>query len=227
MKKQKKPRWKKLLIWLLVDVVVAVIIFALLLHKPSRYNPVVPAEADPNGQRVHPYLHRELASTLYNGAQSRRPFEMVVVDRALNEAIARAKWPQESGGIVFSAPEVLFVPGQIVLMGTANIEGADLVVTIELTPQMDERGYLNLIVDKVKLGAVNITPLARMVARKMYQEGFAAGPVDTEDWRTKIAASLLSEKPFEPVFSVDDKWVRLKGFDVTAGTLSAEFVPAK
>ena len=35
-----------------------------------------------------------------------------------------------------------------------------------------------------------------------------------EDWRTKIAASLLAEEPFEPVFPVEDKWIRLESFNI-------------
>lgn len=227
MEKPKKSRRKKLILWLLIDLVVAAIVLSLLLYKPAQYHPVIPATAaDPNGNRVHPYLSHELMPELYNGAQDRRPFEMVVLDGRLNEAIAQAGWLQESAGITLSAPAVAFTPARVVLMGTANIEGAELVVTVEIGPQMTDDGRLNLLVEKVKIGAMNITPLARMMARKMYQERIASGPVDAGDWRTKIAASLLNEEPFEPVFPVEDKWVRLKSFDVTPGKLIARFVQA-
>ncbi len=226
LEKRKKSRRKKLLIWLGVDLFVALVVIVLLLHKPSRYNPVPPAEPDPNGQQVDPYLHRDLWSKFYNGAQRQRPFEMVVLDQALNEAIAKLKWPQETGGITFSAPQVLFTSGRIVLMGTTAVEGAEFVITIELGPHLDEQGNLNLLVEKVKVGAMNVTPLAKMMARKMYRERLESAPIDMEDLRTKIAASLFSEEPFAPVVKVEDKWVRLKSVELADGKLAAQFVPA-
>jgi hypothetical protein len=226
LEKRKTSRRRKLLIWLAVDLFVAAVVIALLLHKPARYRPAVPAHPDPNGQQVDPYLHRDLWSKFYNGAQRQGPFEMVVLDQALNQAIVQMKWPQESGGITLSRPEVLFTPRRIVLMGTVAVEGADFVVTIELGPQMDDQGKLNLLVEKVKVGAMNITPLAKMTAKRMYQEKVETTALDMQDVRTRIAASLFNEEPFEPVVKVEDKWVRLQSFDLTDGKLSAQFVPA-
>lgn len=222
--KRKKSRRKKLLIWLLVDAIVLATVLGLLFHRPAGYNPIVAPPADDGS--VHPYVHRELYSTLYNGAQSQRPFDLEVLAEPLNEAIAQAGWPQESEGIALSAPEIVFAEGRIVLMGTADIEGAEFVVTIELRPRVDDQGLLNVSVTKVKIGAMNVTPLAKMVARKMYRDRLALAPVDTEDLRSKIVASLLDEQPFDPVFRFEDKWVRLKEFDITPGRILAKLVPA-
>lgn len=224
MEQRKKSRRRKLLIWLAVDLAVAAILISLLVYRPSGYHPVAPAP-NSNGETVHPYLHRDLAATFYNQAQEQRPFEMTVLDKSLSEAIADKKWQSE--GVLLSAPQVLFVPGRIVLMGMANVEGAGFVVTIELAPQMTDRGYLDLAVEKVKIGAMNVTPLARMMAKKMYQEQVDTGGVGMDNLAAKILASLLAGQPFEPVLEVDDKWVRLKGFDITQGKLAAQFVPAK
>ena len=150
-----------------------------------------------------------------------------VLDQTLNGAIGRLRWPRETGGVVFSAPEVLFHPGRIVLMGTADIEKADLVITVEMEPQLDDAGLLNLNVAKVKVGAVNITLVAKMLAKKMYQERIETVPVDTDDIRAKIAASLLAGESFEPVFEVEDKRVRLKDFRLSKGMLQADLIPAK
>ncbi len=206
--------------------VVAATVIGLLLHKPARYHPVSPPPADPNGQPVHPYLHRDLASQFYNNAQNQQPFTVTVLDKLLNEAIALVKWPQESDGVAFSKPEVLFVPGRVVLMGTATVEGADFVVTIELTPQFDGTGLLNIDVEKVKVGAMNVTPLAKMIARRMYLQRLEEMPSGPEDLRMKIAGSLLNQKPFDPVFKVEDKWVRLTNVDIVEGRLTGHFVPA-
>jgi len=227
LEKKKKSRRKKLLIWLAIDVVVAIAIFGSLLYRPSPYRPVVPPAMDPNDERVHPYISHELMPALYNGAQDQRPFELAVLDSGLNEALAQMNWLQRSQGMAISAPVVLFAPGRVVLMGTAGIEGADFVVTIEISPKLDDRGYLFLDVAKVKVGAMNVTPLAKMVARRKYQERLDMGPVDIEDLGTKVAASLLNQEPFDPVFRVEDKWVRLKGFEITNGKLVAQLIPAK
>lgn len=227
MEKRKTSRRKKLLIWLGVDLCVAAVVLLLLLHKPSRYNPPAPTATDPNGQQVDRYLTHDLSSKFYNGAQRQKPFDLVVLDQALNQAIAQLKWPQESGGVTLSMPQVSFVPGRIVLMATTKVEGADLVLTLEFGPRVDEQGNLNLLVEKVKVGAMNVTPLAKMMAKKMYQERLASAPVDMQDLRTKIAASLFSEEPFEPILKVEDKWVRLTGVELTDGKLTARFDAAK
>jgi hypothetical protein len=225
LEKRKKSRRRRLLIWLSIDLAVAAVVIGLLVYRPSRYHPVVPAP-NPDGETVHPYLHRDLASTFYNEVQKRRPFEMVVVDEKLNEAIADKRWMSE--GVMLAAPQVFFVPGRVILMGTADLEGAKFIVSITLAPQINDQGYLDLPVEKIKVGAMNITPLAKMMARKMYQEQVQTKAVDMEDLGAKIAASLLNAQPFDPVVDAgDDKWVRLKSLTITQGNLSAMFVPAK
>lgn len=227
MEKRKTSRRKKLLIWLAVDLVVAAVVILLFLHKPSQYRPAAPAPPDPNGRQVDPYLHRDLSSKFYNGAQSQRPFEMVVLDQALNEALARWNWSEQSGGVRLSGPQVFFAPGRIILMGTTTVEGAELVITVEFTPQMDDQGSLNLLVDKVKVGAIPVTLAVKPIAKKMYRERIESMPIDMQDLRTKIVASILNEEPFEPVLRVEDKWVRLQSFEIADGKLTARFVPAK
>ncbi len=228
MVKSKKSRRRKLILWLCIDLFVAAVVISLLLYTPSHYHPATPpADDDPNGRRVHPYITHELMPTLYNNAQDRKPFEMEVLDTDLNEALAQMRWKQESGGIKLSSPAVAFTRGRIVLMGTADIEGADLVITVEIDPRILEDGRLNLIVESVRIGVLPITWPAKKMARKMYREQVEGGGIDMQDWRTKIVASLLSEEPFEPVFPVDDRWVRLTGIDVTEGKLTARLAPAK
>jgi len=221
---RKKERYKKVAGWLLVDLAVASIIFALLLYKPSRYGPFGADPASGKPGRVHPYL-TNLSSELYNGVQRGKPFELVVIEEGINEAISRSNWPLESEGVRFSAPVVLFVPESVVLMGTANIKGAEFVVTIALEPSVDQRGLMNLQVSKVKIGAMNITPVAKMIAKRMYQHRLATVAIDLEDLRTKIAGSLLNDEPFEAVFKVDDKIVRLEKVTVTQGKLILRLVP--
>ncbi len=225
--KKKKSRRRKLLLWLLIDVIVAAIVIGLLLYKPPRYHPAEPNAADPNGRTVHPYLHRDLASQFYNRVQDREPFTITVLDKLLNEAIALARWPRESDGVTFSRPDVRFVPGRLVLMGTADVEGAQFVITVELAPQFDKDGLFNISVEKVVVGAMNITPLAKMIGKRMYLQRLEELPSGPEDLRMKIAGSLLNEKPFDPVVEVEDKWVRLKDVTIVEGQLTGHFVPVR
>ncbi len=124
------------------------------------------------------------------------------------------------------APAVLFVPGSVVLMITANVKGVELIITIELEPKIDQQKLLNLHVAKVKVGAVNITPLARMMGKKMYAERLAVLAVDTEALQTKIVGSLLNEEAFEPVFSIENNKVRIENITVYKEKLTARLVPA-
>jgi hypothetical protein len=226
LEKRKRSRRRKLLYWLAIDIAVAATVIGMLIYKPARYHPAVPpASADANDPAAHPYLHRDLASTFYNNAQKQRPFDMVILDQSLNEAMARLKWQSE--GVTLAAPQVFFAAGRIVLMGTADVEKAKFVVTIELAPRMDDKGYLDLAVEKVKVGAMNVTPLAKMIGRKMYREQINTGAVDMENLGTKIVASLLNGEPFDPMVEAEDKWVRLKSLDIAPGRLTAQFVPAK
>jgi len=223
---RKKQRYKRLICWLLIDLAVAVTIFALLMYKPGRYDPLEGVAADHKQGQVSPYL-THLSSQYYNGAQRRTAFELVVTEEGINQAIIGSDWPVESEGIWFYAPAVLFTPGTIVLMGTADIKGAEFVITIELEPKIDQQKLLNLQVAKIKIGAMNITPLARLIAKKMYADRLATAPMDTEEWRAKIAAALLNDEPFDPVFPAEDKNVRLEKITVTQGKLTLRLAPTR
>jgi len=227
---RKKAKYKKLVYWLLVDLTVAAVIFALLLYKPSRYKPIGFNSGSYKEGQVHPYL-TYLSSELYNGAQGGEPFELVVAQKGINEIITWSKWPKESEGIILSAPAVLFVPGSIVLMATAHIKGVEFIVTIGLEPRVDEQGLLNLQVTTVKVGAMNITPLAKIIAKRMYAQRLATIPIDTEALQTKIAGSLLNDESFEPIFNIrdflgkDDKKLRVKQITTQKEKLTLHLVP--
>ncbi len=221
MKIRKKAKFKKVY-WLLIDLAVVAVILILLLYRPARYRPPEPAR----DKQVSPYLTHELLPQLYNGIQRREPFDLVVFQQGINDAIARSKWPKESEGIRFSAPKVLFVSESITLMGTAVVGGVELVITIVVEPLLDDGGLLNLHVAKIKVGAMNITPLARIIARKMYAQRLAAADVDTETLQARIAASLLNNEPFEPVFEVENKKVRAKKISITHQKLTIHLTPA-
>ena len=221
----KKSRRKKLVFWLLLDLTVAVIVFVLLLYRPGSYDPADFDSFNYEQGQVSPYLTHELSPQLYNNSQRGEPFDLVVTQDGINEIVAGLGWPKFSEGIMLYAPAVLFVPGSVVLMITANIKDVELIITIELEPKIDEQKLLNLHVVKIKVGAVNITPLARMVGKKMYAEKLAMMHLDTEALQTKIVGSLLNEEPFDPVFRVENSKVRIEKITIRHEKLTAHLVP--
>jgi len=224
LKNRKKRRFKKLY-WLSAGPVILIFILVLFLHKPARYNPPgVGAVGDRQGQ-VSPYLTHELLPRLYNGTQRDEPFELIVTQNGINDAIAGARWPRQTNGLKFSAPMVLFAADGIVLMGTVAVGAAELVITIEAKPSVDRQGLLNLNVAKVKAGAVNITPFAKVLAKKTYLERPGSSDISTDDLTARIARSLLDGQPFEPVFEIDNKKVRIERIVIEREKLTIYLVP--
>jgi hypothetical protein len=220
-----KKRTKRLIRWLIIDLIVVVVVFSLLKCKPSRYKPLDPFSQDYEQGQVSTYLTHQLSPQVYNGIQRGEPFDIVITQDGINDIISHANWPIQSEGMMLYAPAALFVPGTVVLMGTAEVQGVEVVITIELKPEIEENGLINLHVAKVKVGAVNITPLAKPMAQKMYAERVNAVNVDSEALQAKIAASLLNNEPFEPVFMIDGKKVRVESVDVGERELKARLAP--
>lgn len=225
LKIRRKRRIKKLLCWLGIDLAVAVGVFALLLYRPGRYEPTDRDSIGLDDGQVSPYLTHELSPQFYNGAQRGEPFDLVVTQKGLNEIVAGWGWPRMSEGVMLYAPAVVFVPDAVVLMGTANVKGVEFVVTIVLKPSIDERGLSHLLVAEVRVGAMNITPLAKMMARRMYAQSVASMPPDTKSFYGRIVASLLNDEPFDPLFEVDDRKVRIERITVQEQKLTTRLVP--
>ena len=224
LKIRRKTRIKRLVRWLFIDLIVAAAVFGLLMYKPGRYKPLDSFSQDYEPGQVSTYLTHQLSPQVYNGTQRGEPFEIIITQDGVNDIISHANWPIQSGGIMLSAPAALFVPGTVVLMGTADVKGVEIVITIELEPKIDENGLINLHVSKVKVGAVNIL-IAKAIAKKMYAERLAAADVDTNALQTKIAASLFNDEPFEPVFKINDKKIRVESVSVDQRELKARLVP--
>ena len=225
-KNRKKTRLKKLVIWLFVDLVVVAVVLTLLLHRPGRYAPADIDSFDHDPNQVSPYLTHELSPQFYNGAQRGEPFELVITQEGINEIVAGWGWPRVSQGAMLYAPAVLFVPNSVVLMGTVSIKSVEFIVTIVLAPEINEDGLANLRITEVKVGAMDITPLAKLIAKKMYAKRIDTVHVDTKAIETKIAASLLNGESFEPVFKVEKQKVRIEKITVEKEKLTARLVPA-
>lgn len=226
LKNRKKTRLKKLFIWLSIDLVVIAVVFILLLHTPDRYAPADINSFDHDPDQVSPYLTHELSPQLYNGAQRGEPYEVVVTQEGINEIVAGWGWPRMSDGAMLYAPAVQFEPNSVVLMGTVSVKGVDFVVTIILQPAINEEGWADLRITDVKVGAMNITPLAKWMAKKMYAKRISTVNVDTKTIEAQIAASLLNDESFEPVFEVDKRKMRIEKITVEKEKLTVRLVPA-
>jgi len=211
---EKTPRKKlkkryKLLVWLTAGAILTGGIIALLLYKPAGYEPVnTDAQIAEEPTQVGRYL-TYLYSQMHNNVQKKETFEIEVLEDGINEAIASANWPQRSDNIVFAQPKTEFYEDGIIVTGTANVEGIDLVVTIHGLLEMLEDGQLSVRIQTVKIGAMNVTLLAKYLAKNMYKKKFGMMHVEATDPRALIAAALLEDKPFDPLFEVNDKGVRL------------------
>jgi len=223
--KEAKKRHK--LYWLLIDLVVLAVVISLLFYRPAGYKtPRLAAD-----EKVSKYLTHQLLPQLYNGAQQGRPYELIVSEQGINDIIAHSDWPKQAGGASFYAPTVSFCPPNIIIMSVVMLQGVEFVVTIVLKPSIDQQGLLNLDIRKVKVGALNVTPIAKMIAGKMYRQQLAAAPVDKDDIRAKIAASLFNSEPFEPILNIKPALgarqikVRIEKVDIEPEKLTLHLVP--
>lgn len=222
-RKERNPKKSKTRkrFWVLVDLSILFLFLALLLYRPFRYNRPEPIKTNV----VSTYWTHKLMPEFYNKAQLQKPFELVVTQEGINQAVAGSGWPKFSDGFSFSAPEVFFEKGRILLIGTAAFKDVEFIVTVAGKPVINQNGLLNLYITKVKVGAVPVTIIAKIVARKMYTRHLGEIEIDADDWRVKILGSLLNDEPFEPIFDAEDKRVRIIKVDIGKGEIRIGFEP--
>ena len=219
---RKKKRLKKLICWLAIDLSVAFIIFALLLYKPGKYNP----ELDESEEISSSLL--KLYSVINDKSQLKEPFEIVINQKILNDLINLADWPMESEGVLLYSPAAVIDPNAIILMGTAELQSMEFIITIELQVNINEQGLMNIEVQKVKVGAVNVTPLAKITAQQMYKQKLAEmGDVDLYTWQAKLVASILTNEPVEPVYDIDRQTIKVKHILIEEGKMTLQLFPVK
>jgi len=229
--KKKPPRGalrRVLCIAVIVLAVACVLGVYLLTHVPGEYQPLDPPPTD----EVSPYLTHYLAPNFHNNIQLDKPFDVVVIQKGLNEVIVDENslgwaWPYSLNGVVISAPSVVFQQDTIMLMGTVDYAGFPIVITVIAAPKLDENGLLTLGIQKVNAGAVNITLLARFIARQVVAHQLRILP-DTQ-WLRDLDGALADDIPFDPVFPTYDseKQIRLTKAEITTGNLLLGFAPVR
>ena len=217
-----KKKVVKKMCWLVIYLAVAVSFVALLLYRPSHYHP--PKYV--NSNQISPYLTHELLPKLYNHVQYDQPFELIITQAGVSGVLAQSRWPRESDGAVFYTPQIFFTNDEIIVMGTVLIGMVKFVVTILIVPELDEQGFLNLRVIKVKIGAINTTLMAKSIAKRIFRQKIAPNKTTSENIKTKIAASLLIGQPFAPIFEIKDRKVRVTEIKVLNEKLCIKLSPA-
>lgn len=217
-----------LCIAIIVLAVACVVGVFLLTHVPGEYRPLAPPPTD----EVRTYLTHYLAPNFHNNIQLDKPFDVVVIQKGLNEIIVDENslgwgWPYSLNGVVISAPSVVFQQDTIMLMGTVNYAGFPIVITVIAAPKLDENGLLTLGIQKVDAGAINITLLARFIARQVIAHQLRIFP-DTQ-WLRDLDGALAEDRPFDPVFPIydSDKQIRLTKAEITNGKLLLGFAPIR
>lgn len=217
-----KKRLNRLCFWLLFDLTVAGVILLLLLQVPSAFRQPIGKDS----KIISPYLTNSLMPAIYSGAQKQKPFSIEVPQEGINDIIARNKWPIKAENLIINMPQTTFVEDKIIIMGAVVIKGVQFIVTVEAKPVIGQGGLLNFNVSGLRVGSMSIKTLAKFVAGQMYKKRLAEYNIDTNTTEAKIAASLLNDRPFDPVFKVEDKYIRINKIRLTKGKLAMDFVPA-
>ncbi len=182
---------------LLITTILLVTFTLMLFQKPAGSEPL--NVKDPN--EVSRYLTHYIAPTLYNNLQSPEAFDLVLTQEAVSDIVARGKWPKEIGeGLSIFAPRVYFADGAVVLMSRMELAGREMVLTVVGKAWLDEQKLLNLNIEMIKLGSVNIRPLAMSIANDIYNARLAKAADSINDQTKRIAEALLCEKPVQPRF---------------------------
>jgi len=222
LKDRKKKKFKSRC-WLAAGLAAAVLILILLLAslRPGAYRPALPAGDD----RPSRYLTGVLLPGLYNGAQLGEPFELVVTQDGINDIIAHSNLPVRLKDITFSGLQVLLLPGQVLIMATAHVKDIHFILTAELNPIIDETGLMTLHIATVRLGTLNITALAKIIAGKIYAHRLGGADANSQNLTVRITRSLISDEPFEPLFQLERRKIRIEKLDVLRQKIALRLVP--
>lgn len=189
-------------------------------YTPKKYNPKQPIDPEV----VSPYLTHKLGPDFYNNVQLDRPFELIVDQAGLNDILSRHPWPMDFDGISFSMPTLIFTEQSLTLMTSIDVKGFSTVLSIYALPVLSDQGTLNMNIQTVSLGAIPITPIAKMIAEKIASQSFDSSN-SSDDLTEQIIKALISNNEFKPVFTCDDHAVRVVELELQAGQAHLKLEP--
>lgn len=223
LRKTKKSKRRSFYLLLGILFVISVILIFLLLYKPADFRQLQPVESDD----VSVYLTHVMMPDFYNGLGRQKPFKLVISEQGLNDIIAHAKWPKKNNGDIFMMPVVSIEPYGVVIKGIVILKGFEFLVTVVLDPVVDSDGLANLTVSAVRVGALNITLAAKLIAKAIFQQHTGKLDINAADLRSKVAASMLVNKPFEPVFELKKKKGRAEKITLEKEHAIIDFIPVR
>lgn len=213
MKKHKLVRY--LLPAILILLIILTLAFILIGHRPGYYAPS--KAANPN--EVSRYLTNELLPNVYNGSQLGESFELEITQEGLNDIVSHLPGAMITDNLTVVRPEVILTPMEITVMATLEARPMDLFLTIELNPFIGKQGLMNLCVNRILLGKVNITSIARSIGDKAYDDWMASTGTEPNNIVSQVCLSLLRDEPFDPVFRIYDRTMRVSKIDVARGKI--------
>ncbi len=212
---KKKRIARYLLPAILILLIILVLAFILIGHRPANYAP--PEAANPN--EVSRYLTNQLLPTIYNGSQLGQPFVLEITQEGLNDILSHLPGAIITNNLTLVRPEVILTPMEITVIATAEARPLDLFLTIELNPFINKQGLMNLCINRILLGKVNITSFARSLGNKAYIDWMATTGTEPNNIASQICLSLINDEPFDPVFKIYGRTLRVSKIDVIRGKI--------
>ncbi|MBN1816473.1 MAG: hypothetical protein JW828_03880 [Sedimentisphaerales bacterium] len=202
------------------------VLFVLFTHTPGNYRPVQAS----GSEEVSTYLTHELATGFHNGIDACEPFEIIVRQDKLNQLIVDGtslgwSWPITLHSITFHAPVIQITPTDLTLMGKVDL-GIPIIVTLVGRPRLTDKGFLELNLEKVKAGAVNITGLARNIGGSIMAAEVAN--LAQDQWLKDLSDAFIHNAPYDPVFPVPpyEVYIRLTRVESYDQRMILRFEPA-
>jgi hypothetical protein len=216
-----KDRKLKVCLWLALPVVLVLLAFALVTHRPGYYAPLRIADQ----RQISVYLSNYLLPAIYNNSQLDDPFEITITEEGLNDIIARWRQPVKFNDITFTDPQAILTQSQIILMATAQTRFANLILTARIVPAINSFSQLNIHVDGVSLGEAGITTLTKSIGGKAFTDWLAFTGTEPNNIIAQVCRSLLNDEPFDPVFEVGDKSLRICKIKLEKKKITATLLP--
>ncbi|MEN8127339.1 MAG: hypothetical protein ABFR90_05985 [Planctomycetota bacterium] len=190
-------------------------------YKPRAYKPLQPE----NPEQVSVYLTDELGPDFFNQVQLDEPFELIIQQAGLNDIISRLDWPQQIGEMDFSDPCIIFSDQSILLMGSLKYKEISSIVSILALPTIDSDGQICLNIQSVHLGMMPVTKLVKTLSQKALDANRDSFEEDPN--AEKIVQSIINNAPFDPVFLIPDRQVRVLHFTLEQQVLKLMLLPEK
>ena len=110
-------------------------------------------------------------------------------------------------------------------MATAKTRFANPILTVRITPAINSFSQLNAHVDSVSLGTAGITTLAKSMGNKAFTDWLAFTGTEPNNIVAQVCRSLLNDEPFDPVFKVGDKSLRICKIKLEKKKITALLLP--